>query len=114
MAEKLIIFCWFFGGFTVAFICLLIATILAVLGKPSRILKRFCFVLAFCGLVYEGGCFAIASSFNRAFGGGAGNDKMNNILGFAFLIGMVWSVVIISITSADEDKQKGEKKRPNK
>jgi hypothetical protein len=110
MDEKLVIYFWFFGGFVVAFVCLLIATILAVFARSLRILKWFCLVLAFCGLIYEGGCFAAASDFGRATGGGGDDGTLSNIIGVVFLIAIVWSVVILSLSLAGKGKQDIDKK----
>lgn len=109
MGEKLFIYSWFFGGFVIAFIGLFIATILAIFSKPSRLLRVFCIVVAFCGLIYEGGCFATASSFGRATGGGGVNETLNNFLGGAAIIAIIWSVVIISFSSSDADGDESNK-----
>jgi hypothetical protein len=105
MDEKLVLWFWFFGGFVVAFFCLLIATFLAAFAQSLRILKWFCLTAAFCGLIYEGGCFAVASDIGRATGGGGDDGTLRNIVGIAFLIAIVWSVVILLLSSAGKDKQ---------
>jgi hypothetical protein len=110
MNEKFIIYFWFYGGFVVAFVCLFIATILAAFARSFRILKWFCIVLAFCGLIYEGGCFAAASSFGRATGGGGDDGTLSNIVGGAFLIAIVWSAVILSFSLVRRFKQDASKK----
>jgi hypothetical protein len=111
MSEKLFIYSWFFGGFAVAFISLFITTIVAIFGQPSRSLRWFCAIVTLCGLTYEGGCFAAASSFGRATGGGD-DGTLNNILGYGVSIAIIWSVVIISIVSAKENKKNSKEKSP--
>jgi hypothetical protein len=97
MNEKLFIYLWLFGGFVVAFACLLSATIF----RSSRLLRWFCLVGAFCGLVYEGGCFAAASSFGKATGNGGNDDTLGGILAIAFLVAMIWTIFIFLLSSAD-------------
>ena len=84
-----------------------------VFAQSRRILRGFCIFVAISGLIYEGGCFATASSFGRATGGGGDDGTLNNIMGGAAFIAIIWSVVIISISSSGEDKQNTRKKRPN-
>ncbi len=105
MGENIFIFLWFCGGFFVAFVFLLIATIIALSARSHYVLRSFCLVLAFCGLIYEGGCFAVASDIGKATGGGGDNGKMNNIIGASFVIAIVWSGVILSLPSDGKDKQ---------
>jgi hypothetical protein len=95
MRTEALIVVW--GGFVVAFACLLVATIF----RSSRSLRWFCMIGAFCGLLYEGGCMALASSIGRATGGG-GNDTASGIVFIGFLVGVIWSILIILMVSADK------------
>jgi hypothetical protein len=98
MDEKLFVYLWLFGGFVVAFACLLSATIY----RSSRSLRWFCLAGAFCGLVYEGGCFAAASGFGKATGNGGDDGTMGGILAIAFLVAVIWTIFIFLLSSVDK------------
>jgi hypothetical protein len=104
----------FFGGFVVTFVSLLIATV----ARSTRGLKWFYLVLAFCGLIYEGGCFAFASGFGKAMGGGGDDDTLSAIIAIAFLVAIIWTILIFLWASADKKDssadEHGKTRRPSK
>jgi uncharacterized BrkB/YihY/UPF0761 family membrane protein len=105
MGERLFIFVWLFGGFVVAFACLLFATI----ARSIRPLKWLSLAGALCGLIYEAGCFSAASEFSRATGNGSDGGSSNTVLGIAFLVASIWAIAILLWAAADVDSQRLEK-----
>ena len=95
MEEKLVMYLAPFGGFVVAFVCLLYATIL----RSIRPMKWICLVGAFCGLAYEGLIFTALSGIGRATGGG---DDGSTIPAIGFLIGIIWTILLFIRTSAEK------------
>jgi len=79
--------------------------LLATFARSVFGLKWLCLAVAFCGLIYEGGCFAVAAGVGRATGGGASDDSWKRIIGLAFVIAIFWGVVIIGLSMADKDKK---------
>jgi hypothetical protein len=96
MTGNVFLFIFFFGGFIVTFLCLLSATF-ARSARSDKVVRAFFFVGAVCGLVYEGGCFAAASSFGNATGGGVSGDTTNAILAIGILVAVIWGFIILSL-----------------
>ena len=89
--EKIFIFLFFCGGFVAAFCFLLFATFV----RRSHLVRWLCFIGAFCGLVYEGGCFMTAAGVGEATGGG---DRSGNLMApvvVGFFIALGWCFVLI-------------------
>ena len=107
MGEKLFIYLWFFGGFVLAFACLLIATF----ARSIKVLKWLCFAGAFSGLVYQGGCFAVASGVGHATGGGGSDSTLNTILVIGIFVAVIWGILILSWPSADQIGEPQKKKQ---
>ena len=98
MTDKLFPFVFFFGGFLLAFGCLFFATI-----YYSSSARRYWFLAgALCGLLYEGGCFRAASDFGKATGGGGDDGTMGGILLIAFIVAIVWTILIFLLSSLDK------------
>jgi len=105
MGEKIAIYLILLGGFVVAFVCLLCAT----LGRKIPIFRSLCLVGAFCGLLYEAGCLKMAGEIGTATSGDSkGEQMLNLIVGVAFCIAVVWSLVLIIST-----KKKSQERQPN-
>jgi hypothetical protein len=107
MSQQLTMYFWFLGGFIVAFGCLLFATFF----RSSKALRWFCFIGTFCGLVYEGGCFAAASGFGRATGGGGDDGTLSTILVVGIIIAVIWAVVILSLAETDANRGTAKKEK---
>jgi formate hydrogenlyase subunit 3/multisubunit Na+/H+ antiporter MnhD subunit len=99
----------FYGGFVVAAVALLIATIPRT--PPSGRLSLI--VIAFCGLFYEKGCFATAEKFGSATGSGGPNYDIDRLLFYFFLVAAVWGFLIMFFT-ARKMKREWERNRRRK
>jgi len=81
------------GGIIVTFTCLLIIT-------PRwkwKILRLCLWGIALVGLVFQGGCWYLASEIGNASGGGGTNDNSwKTIMLFATIIFLFWSVWIFT------------------
>ena len=81
---------FFYGGFVAALVLLALATFM----RSSKRLRLLRVIGAFCGLIYQGGCFAAASGFGKATGNGGTDETAGGILVIAFLITLIWSILI--------------------
>jgi hypothetical protein len=110
--DKHTIFLLFYGGFVATFACLLLATFI----RHSNGARIVCFIVAFCGLIYEGGCFATANGVGKAFGGGD-DREMQIIFGYielAFVVAVLWIillVVFLPVKKPDQQRGKNEGSR---
>jgi hypothetical protein len=91
MTEDSFVFLFFCGGFVVAFCFLLFATFV----RRSRFVRWFCFIGAFCGLIYEGGCFMTAAGVGKATGGGGDSDNLMALVTTAFFIAFAWCFALV-------------------
>jgi hypothetical protein len=92
MNEKILIFLFFCGGFVAAFCFLLFATFV----RRSHLVRWVCLIGAFCGLVYEGGCFMTAAGIGEATGGGdrSGNLMAPVVVGFFIALGWIFALIL--------------------
>lgn len=110
MSEQNSINCLLYGGFGVAFFCLLLATI----ARKIRVFKWLCFIGAFLGLVYEGGCMMVLGGIGTATGGSSdATAKMMAPVWLAFFIASAWCVVLVFLDACDKNKSESRNSRQN-
>ena len=110
MIEKIAVFLLFFGGFIVAFVCLVYATI----ARDVRPLRWLLIIAAFCGLIYEGGCLTIAAGIGRATSGNSsGEQVVNTIMAIAFLVAIIWSLLLAFHTATRRKDQQRNGSEPS-
>lgn len=90
------------AGFPVAFLALLFAT----LGRKSRIFKWLCLFVALCGLIYEAGCLEMIAGLGTA---SSDAKETNHILGVAFVVAGIWTIIILVASPTEEPKRQDKK-----
>jgi len=108
--EKIFIFLFFCGGFVAAFCFLLFATFV----RRSHIVRWLCFTGAFCGLVYEGGCFMTAAGIGEATGGGDHSQDLMVPVACGFFIALGWSLALILLLPIRKGKNTSRSSGQNK
>ncbi|HTV41406.1 MAG TPA: hypothetical protein VMF08_12565 [Candidatus Sulfotelmatobacter sp.] len=111
MNETIFIDCFFYGGFMAAFIFLLFATFVRRLNR----LRRLWLIFAFLALTYQGGCYMVLGGIGTATGGNdVDANKMMDPVGVAFVIAIVWWVILSVFVPIKKDENKSQSPDQNK
>jgi len=93
-----------------AFCFLLFATFV----RRSHLVRWVCMVGAFCGLIYEGGCFMTAAGVGEATGGGDRSDHLMAPVAVAFFVALGWSFALILFLPVKKGKNGSQSPGKNK
>lgn len=103
ISERVYIFSILYIGFVLAFCFLLFASFI----RKSNLARWTLLVLAFFGLLCQGGCYIVLGGIGTATGGSSNAaDKMMQPVAGAFLIALIWSFVLVFCFPIKEDAGK--------
>ena len=91
MPPQVDMFLLIYGGFLVAFCFLVFASFV----RQKRLVRALCYIIAFGGIIYEGGCFFAANEAGKATGGaGVDTGKLLAPVWGAFFLAVLWCLLL--------------------